>query len=106
MPTINYIEHDGTKHSIAVEVGYTVMQGARNNGLHGIVAECGGGLACATCHVYVKPPWDTRLPPPREDETAMIEFAEDATDESRLSCQIAVTESVDGLTVHIPESQA
>lgn len=106
MPKITYIEHDGVEHCVDVPSGYTVMQGARDNGVDGIVAECGGGLACATCHVYVKPPWGDRIPDPADDESAMIEFAEEPTEESRLSCQIEVSDALDGLVVHVPESQA
>lgn len=105
MAQITYIEHDGTEHMLEVEVGYSVMQAALDNMLQGIVAECGGACSCATCHCYVDEAWLYKLGKPDVIETEMMEFAVGARDTSRLSCQLQVTEELDGLIVHLPESQ-
>ena len=106
MPSVTYIEHNGTEHKLEVSDGDSVMQGAVNNMLEGIVAECGGGLACATCHCYVDDAWIDRVGPPSEAEVQMLEFtAREKKAGSRLSCQINVTDALNGLVVHLPESQ-
>jgi 2Fe-2S ferredoxin len=105
MVTITYIESDGEKHVLQVETGLSVMQGAVNNNVPGIDADCGGACACATCHVYVDPEWEARTGARNELEDSMLEFAENVKPNSRLSCQIKVTEELDGLIVHMPESQ-
>lgn len=106
MPRVTYIEHDGTEHQIDVPPGTSVMQGAVNNMLKGIVGECGGGLACATCHCYVDDAWTSRVGPATELENEMLESASSGTkSSSRLSCQIIVNEELDGLVVHLPETQ-
>lgn len=106
MPTVNYIESDGTKHTVELKEGTTLMQGAVSNGVDGIEAICGGCCACATCHCYVSDEWVEKLPEKQELE---LEMLEDATAEirenSRLSCQIVVTAEMEGLTVHIPGVQ-
>jgi ferredoxin, 2Fe-2S len=102
---ITYVEHDGTEHKVQVEVGSSVMQGALDNAIDGIVAECGGSCTCATCHCYVDEAWFDRLKPPEEMEQDMLECAHEPRPTSRLSCQIEVSEELDGLVVHIPESQ-
>ena len=106
MPAVTYIEHNGSAHEVAVPNGDSVMQGAVNNGIKGIVGECGGGLACATCHCYVDEAWIDRVGPPSETETEMLEFT---TDEkrigSRLSCQITLSDELNGLVVRLPETQ-
>lgn len=107
MALVTYVEHNGTQHQVAVPDGDTVMQGAVNNMIEGIAAECGGGLACATCHCYVDDAWIDRVgPPSTEAETDMLECAASETKPgSRLSCQITVSDTLDGLVVHLPESQ-
>ena len=107
MPKVTYIEHDGTEHPVEVPVGSSVMRGAVNNAVPGIDADCGGECACATCHVYVDPAWLglTGLPEPDSMEASMLSFAAAAETNSRLSCQITMTEALDGLVVRMPEGQ-
>jgi ferredoxin, 2Fe-2S len=107
MPKVTYIEHNGTAHAIEVPVGHTVMQGAVNNNVPGIDADCGGECACATCHVYIDPAWLglIGLPPPGSQEASMLSFAAVTQPDSRLSCQIEVTPAMDGLIVRMPEGQ-
>jgi ferredoxin, 2Fe-2S len=107
MPKVTYIEYDGTAHPVEVPVGLSVMRGAVNNAVPGIDADCGGECACATCHVYVDPAWldRTGLPEPGSMEASMLSFAAAAEPNSRLSCQIAMREELDGLVVRMPEGQ-
>jgi 2Fe-2S ferredoxin len=106
MAFVTYIEPDGTPRKVEVPNGDSVMQGAVNNTINGVVAECGGGLACATCHCYVDAAWISRVGPPSQAEAEMLESAASETKPgSRLSCQIMVTEALDGLVVHLPETQ-
>jgi 2Fe-2S ferredoxin len=106
MGLVTYVEHNGTEHRIEVPDGESVMQGAVNNMIAGIVAECGGGLACATCHCYVDDEWIERVGPPSEPEMQMLEFtANDRKPGSRLSCQITMSDALHGLVVHLPASQ-
>lgn len=81
------------------------MEAATFNGVPGVVAECGGVCSCATCHVYIDPDWYAQLPSPDESELALLEFAIDPRENSRLSCQVEITEELDGMVVHTPESQ-
>jgi len=105
MAKITYIEHDGTKHEVDVENGMTVMEGAIKNSIPGIDADCGGACACATCHVYVEDAWLAKTGEKESMEEDMLDFAFDVRDNSRLSCQIKVTDELDGLVVHTPEKQ-
>ena len=107
MPKVTYIEFDGTPHEVEVPVGLSVMRGAVNNGVPGIDADCGGECACATCHVYVEPEWldRTGLPEPESMEASMLSFAAVTEPNSRLSCQITMTDALDGLVVRMPEGQ-
>jgi ferredoxin, 2Fe-2S len=107
MPKVTYIEFDGTEHPVEVPVGLSVMRGAVTNAVPGIDADCGGECACATCHVYVDPRWlgRTGLPPKDSMEASMLSFAAAAEANSRLSCQITMTEALDGLVVRMPEGQ-
>jgi 2Fe-2S ferredoxin len=106
MASVTYIEHDGTEHKVEVPNGLSVMQGALNNDIDAIVAECGGGLACATCHCYVDEAWIDRVGLPSEAEGQMLEStAAERKRGSRLSCQIFVSDELDGLIVHLPETQ-
>lgn len=105
MANITYIEHSGTEHVVNVPDGYSLMEGATKNGVPGIVAECMGGCACATCHVYVDPAWRSAVPEAADDEIAMLEYASDVGEGSRLSCQIKVTPALDGMVVRMPKAQ-
>ncbi len=107
MPSITYIEYDGREHRVEVPLGLSVMRGAVNNNIPGIDADCGGESACATCHVYVDEAWleATGVPIPGSQEASMLSFAALAQPNSRLSCQMTVTEALDGLIVRMPEGQ-
>ncbi|QIE42432.1 2Fe-2S iron-sulfur cluster-binding protein [Meridianimarinicoccus aquatilis] len=106
MPKITYIEHSGTEHVVDVPVGLTVMEGARDNGIPGIEADCGGACACSTCHVYVAEAWVEKLPAVDPMEEDMLDFAfQPNPKRSRLTCQLKVTEDLDGLVVNMPEKQ-
>jgi 2Fe-2S ferredoxin len=100
-----YIEHNGTKRIVDVPIGQTVMEGARGHAVPGIDAECGGACACATCHVYVDEQWIDMIGAASSNEIGMLEFAAGVRPNSRLSCQITVTDRLDGLIVQTPESQ-
>ncbi len=105
MPRITYIEHDGTAHPVDVPVGKSVMQGAIENNVPGIDADCGGECACATCHVYIDDAWTDVVGGPSPMEEDMLDFAFDVRESSRLSCQIKVTPELDGLVVRVPAKQ-
>jgi len=105
MPKITYIEHNGTPHTVDVPVGLTVMEGAVNNNIPGIDADCGGACACSTCHVYVDSAWVEKLPAREDMEEDMLDFAFEPNERSRLTCQIKVTPALDGLVVQMPEKQ-
>ena len=105
MAKITYIEHNGKSHTVEVAEGLTVMEGAVQNNIAGIDADCGGGMACATCHVYVKDDWFDRVNKKSEGEDDMIDQAYEPKKNSRLSCQIQVSAEIDGLEVHLPEKQ-
>lgn len=107
MVKIHFIEHGGQQqHSVDVVPGRSVMEAAVKNGVSGIQADCGGACACATCHVYVDANWKDRTGAPSEMEGEMLEWVDNRSAESRLSCQIKVTNALDGLVVRIPESQS
>ena len=105
MTKITYIEYNGTEHTIDVQNGLTVMEGAVQNDIPGIDADCGGSMACATCHVYVKDEWYNKLDEKNEGEDDMIDQAYEPKKNSRLSCQITVSDKIEGLIVHLPEKQ-
>ena len=105
MAKIKYIEHNGKQHEIDVANGLSVMEGAVQNDIPGIDADCGGGMACATCHVYVKEDWFNKLPEKSEGEDDMLDQAYEPSQSSRLSCQITVSDELNGLVVHLPEKQ-
>jgi 2Fe-2S ferredoxin len=105
MAKITFITADGSHTEVAGKNGDSVMVTAVNNGIEGIIAECGGAASCATCHVIVDPEWYPRLPEPQSIEKDMLEFAAERTDTSRLSCQIKVSDEIDGLVVTVPASQ-
>ena len=106
MAKITYVEHNGREHLVEVANGLTVMEGARDNGIPGIEADCGGACACFTCHVYVDAAWVEKLPKKDSMEADMLDFAWNPDPvRSRLTCQIKVTDAVDGLRVEMPEKQ-
>ena len=105
MVKITYIEFDGTEHVVDVAPGQSVMEGARHNLIDGIDADCGGGCSCGTCHIYVDPDWQVRVGGRNPIEDATIEFADNVLHNSRLACQVKVTDELDGLVVRLPESQ-
>ena len=106
MPKITYIDSEGTARAVEAELGSTVMEAAIRNNIPGIEAECGGACACATCHVYVDEAWRAKTGEPSPMEEDMLDFGYDVRPNSRLSCQIKVTEELDGLVVRTPEKQA
>ena len=106
MPKITYIDHQDNSKTIEVENGLTVMEGAIQNNIVGIDADCGGSMACATCHVYVEEKWLSKLPKAEDGEVDMIDMAFEPKKNSRLSCQIVVADELDGLKVTTPEKQS
>ena len=105
MPKITYIEHNGKTHTIDVAKGLSVMEGAVQNNIPGIDADCGGSMACATCHVYVKEEWFDKLPKKEDGEEDMIDMAYEPKKFSRLSCQLIVSNELEGLVVNLPVKQ-
>ena len=105
MAKITFIQPDGTENTVEAEPGMTLMEAAVKNSVQGIAAECGGACSCATCHVYVEEAWREATGEPEAMEEDMLDFAFDVRPSSRLSCQIKLTEELDGLAVRIPEKQ-
>jgi 2Fe-2S ferredoxin len=105
MPKITFIEPGGGRRELDVALGLTLMEAARQHGVQGVVAQCGGACACATCHVYVDPAWLARLGPREEMEEGMLESAWEPRENSRLSCQVHITADMDGLQVTVPQRQ-
>jgi 2Fe-2S ferredoxin len=106
MPKITYIDSAGAAQTVEGEAGATVMEAAIKNNVPGIEAECGGACACATCHVYVEEVWRAAVGEPSPMEEDMLDFGYDVRPNSRLSCQIKITDELDGLVVRVPERQA
>ena len=106
MVKINFTDHTGTTRTVNVEAGATVMEAAIRNAIPGIEAECGGACACATCHVYVDAPWGEKVGAPTPMEEDMLDFGFDVRPNSRLSCQIKITDELEGLSLSTPERQA
>ena len=105
MPKVTYIEYNGKVHEVEVEKGLSIMEGAVQNGIPGIDADCGGACACATCHVYVKEEWLDKLSGQGESEKDMLDFAFETKSNSRLSCQLMLEDKHDGIIVNLPEKQ-
>jgi ferredoxin, 2Fe-2S len=105
MVTITYVDQDGTVTAVRADEGSNLMETAVRNGVAAIEGECGGALACATCHVYIPDEWRALTGEPSDDEREMLEFGVDVDERSRLACQIAVTAALDGITVLTPASQ-
>ncbi|HVK90815.1 MAG TPA: 2Fe-2S iron-sulfur cluster-binding protein [Mycoplana sp.] len=105
MTKLTIVANDGTRHELEVANGTTVMENAVRNSIPGIEAECGGACACATCHVYVDEEWSAAVGAPEPMEEDMLDFAYDVRPTSRLSCQIKMSDALDGLVIHVPERQ-
>ena len=105
MPKVIYITPDETKHEVDVEVGYSIMEGAIDNNIEGIVAECGGACACATCHSYVDAAWTDKIPAMDDMEDSMLDAAFDRKDNSRLTCQIEMTDALNGIVIHVADNE-
>jgi len=105
MPRITYIEFNGNEHVLAIATGLSVMEGAVHNNVRGVIAECGGACSCATCHVYVDEAWAQKLGRKSETEEALLDAVCDPQPNSRLSCQIKMTDELDGLVVRMPAKQ-
>ena len=106
MPKITYIEHNGKSHTTEVPKELSVMEGALQNNIPGIDADCGGACACATCHVYVDEKWFDKLQKKEDAEQDMLDMAFEPKKNSRLACQITATDELDGLVVKVPSKQA
>jgi 2Fe-2S ferredoxin len=106
MPKIVFVQPDGAARTLEAPVGISVMEVARQQAVPGVVARCGGACACATCHVYVDPAWMSKLTPPEDMELGMLEAAWEPRRNSRLSCQLQLTQELDGLRVTVPAKQA
>ena len=106
MAKIKYIDFQGNSKTIEIENGLTVMEGAIQNNIPGIDADCGGSMACATCHVYVEEKWLNKIPEAEEAEVDMIDMAIEPKKNSRLSCQIIVSDELEGLTITTPAQQS
>lgn len=105
MPRIRFVEHNGTEHEVEIPAGMSIMQAAVSHMVPGIEGDCGGLCACATCHVYIPEEWREKCGPPEELEQAILDFAFDVADNSRLSCQIKMSDELDGITINMPERQ-
>ena len=105
MPIVRYVQASGQERAVEVRLGDSVMEGAIKHNVDGIDAECGGACACATCHVRIDPEWVEKVGARTVAEVGMLEFLDNVTETSRLSCQIKVTAELDGLIVHVPEHQ-
>jgi 2Fe-2S ferredoxin len=106
MPQITFIGNDGRSVTVTAKVGHSLMEVAVDNDIAGMVAECGGACACATCHTYIDAAWIERMPPMQEMEDAMLDSAMDRRDNSRLSCQIEVSDALDGLVITVADNAA
>jgi len=105
MPVVTYIAHDGSRHTAELTKNTSAMSGAVGNGIPGILGDCGGSCSCATCHVYVAPDWRAAVGPASGEEEELLFIRDDRRPESRLSCQITVTATLDGLVLHMPAEQ-
>jgi len=105
MPKVTYITFDGAEHAVTVTAGLSAMEGAVHNNVPGIDGDCGGATACGTCHVYVDEAWTGQVGSAEGTEKNMLQFIDNARDNSRLACQIAITEKLDGLVLRLPAAQ-
>lgn len=102
---ITFIESDGTAHEVAATAGWSLMENAVKNGVPGLLAECGGSATCGTCRIYIDPEWSTKIEPPHDDELALLDYVNEDDPNARLSCQIKMSEVLDGISVSMPERQ-
>jgi len=105
MPTVVFVEHTGAIHKVEAPLNKSLMQVAIDNGVPGILGDCGGSCSCATCHCYIGEPWAAQLPQRTESENFMLDGVPDLRDTSRLCCQVRMTPELDGIVVHLPEEQ-
>ncbi len=105
MPTVTYVEADGSRHSVEVDIGTSLMQAALDNMIPGIEGDCGGLCACGTCHIYLSPLWQASCEEADELERGILEFAFEVNDSSRLSCQITMSDALAGIEIHLPKRQ-
>ena len=105
MPKVIYITPDETRHEVDVEPGYSIMEGAIDNTIDGIVAECGGACACATCHSYVDAAWTDKIPAMDDMEDSMLDAAFERKENSRLTCQIEMSDALDGIVIHVADNE-
>jgi 2Fe-2S ferredoxin len=105
MPWLIFVQPDGTQRSIEAINGHSVMEAAVRNGIKGILGECGGTCSCSTCHCYVAPEWLGRLPPKSAEEADLLDFVWERKETSRLTCQITVTDEIDGVVLQVPAQQ-
>ena len=105
MPKVIYITADEQRHEVEVEAGYSIMEGAINNNIDGIVADCGGACACATCHSYVDAAWTDKIPTMDDMEDSMLDAAFERKDNSRLTCQIEMSDALDGIVIHVADNE-
>jgi len=105
VPRVSYLSADGERTTIHIDPGETVLDGALDNGIAGLLGQCGGGCLCATCHCYVEPVWAARLPAPDADELELLDYVPGRDARSRLACRITVTADLEGLEVRLPEAQ-
>ena len=105
MATVTFIAHDGTQTTVDVTAGQSLLMAALNNQIKGIDGDCGGQCACATCHVYLDAPWSEKIPAPKANEDEMLNFTAERCPNSRLACQITLTETLDGMQIHMPAGQ-
>jgi len=106
MPTIHFVLADGSQRSVTAPAGTSLMEAARQNRIPGVIAQCGGACVCATCHVYVELAWLNRLAPPDDMESGMLESAWEPRANSRLACQVPLTQALDGIVARVPARQA
>ena len=102
---ITFIESDGTAHEVAATAGWSLMENAVKNGVPGLLAECGGSATCGTCRIYITPEWSAKIEPPHDDELALLDYVNEDDPNARLSCQIKMSEVLDGISVSMPERQ-
>ncbi len=105
MPKVIYITPDETRPEVEVETGSSIMEGAIHNNIEGIVAECGGACACATCHSYVDAAWTDKIPAMDDMEDSMLDAAFERKDNSRLTCQIEMSDELDGIVIHVADNE-
>lgn len=105
MPSVTFVAHDGASKTVEIASGFSAMNAAVNNGIEGILGDCGGSCSCCTCHVYVPEDWRAVVGPASAEEEELLSIRDDAAENSRLACQITITEALDGMVLHMPAEQ-